>query len=118
MAAMPIYSKNLKKIFFSRTKRPMTLKLGLQHRVLEYYQVNSNNDTVLNLTYFTARSNLVPYVFVWKKGKTMDFSETIVVYDLKLATDDRSDKTFLLTSQLCPRGLYSPYPGAYTCIKS
>ena len=25
-----------------------------------------------------------------KKGKTMDFSETIVVYDLKLATDDRS----------------------------
>ena len=27
----------------------------------------------------------------------MDFSETIVVYDLKLATDDWSDK-FLLTS--------------------
>ena len=28
-------------------------------------------------------------------GKTIDFSETIVVYDLKLATDDRSDKKFL-----------------------
>ena len=27
MAAMPIYGKNLKKIFFSRTNRPMTLKL-------------------------------------------------------------------------------------------
>ena len=26
------------KIFFFRTKRPMTLKLGIQHRVLEYYQ--------------------------------------------------------------------------------
>ena len=37
-----------------------------------------------------------------KKGKTMDFSETIIVYDLKLATDDRSDKKFLLTSKLCP----------------
>ena len=34
----------------------------------------------------------------------MDFSETIVVYDLKLATDDRSDKKFLLTSKLCPLG--------------
>ena len=32
----------------------------------------------------------------------MDFSETIVVYDLKLATDDRSNKKFLLTSKLCP----------------
>ena len=27
MAAMPIYGKNLKKIFFSRINRPMTLKL-------------------------------------------------------------------------------------------
>ena len=27
----------------------------------------------------------------------MDFSETIVIYDFKLTTDDRSDKKFLLT---------------------
>ena len=45
-------------------------------------------------TYFTALSNFVPYAFVWEKGKTMDFSETIGVYDLKLASDDRSDKNF------------------------
>ena len=32
----------------------------------------------------------------------MDFSENIIIYDLKLATDDRSDKKFLLTSKLCP----------------
>ena len=31
-----------------------------------------------------ARSNLVPYAFVWEKGKTMDFSETIVVHDVKV----------------------------------
>ena len=31
MAAMPIYGKNRKKIFFSRTIRPMTLKLGMQY---------------------------------------------------------------------------------------
>ena len=72
----------------------MTLKLGVQHRVLNYYQIYSNNDPKLTLTYFMARSKLVPYVFVWEKGKTKDFSETIVVYDLKLA------------------------PRLYTCIKS
>ena len=118
MAAMPIYGKNLKRIF-SRTKRPMTLKLGMQHRVHEYYQVCSNDDSGLTLTYFTARSNLLPYAFVWEKGKTMDFSETIVVYDLKLATGDPSDKKFLLTSKLCPLvAVCPPAPGLFTCIKS
>ena len=29
MAAMPIYGKNLKKIFFSRTNRLMALKLSM-----------------------------------------------------------------------------------------
>ena len=33
---------------------------------------------------FTARSDLVPYAFVWEKIKTMGFSETIVVYDIKV----------------------------------
>ena len=96
----------------------MALELGMQHRVLEYYQVCSNNDPGLTLTYFTARSNLVPYAFVWEKGKTMDFSETIVVYDLKLATDDRNDKKFLMTSKRSPGGCMPPAPGLYTCIKS
>ena len=62
----------------------MTLKLGMRHRMLKYYQVCSNNDPGLTLTYFTAKSNLVPYAFVWEKGKTMDFSETIVVFDVKV----------------------------------
>ena len=44
----------------------------------------SNDDPGLTLTYFTARSNLVPYAFVGENGKTMDFSETIVVYDVKV----------------------------------
>ena len=29
-------------------------------------------------------SNYVPYAFVWEKVKTMDFSETIVVYNIKV----------------------------------
>ena len=60
-----------------------------------------------------ARSNLVPYAFVWEKGKTIDFSETIFVYDLKLATDDRFDKKFLLTSKLRPLGAVCPLPWGY-----
>ena len=73
MAAMPISGKNLKKKnFFSGTKRPMTLNLSMHHRVLEYYQICSNDDPGLTLTYFTARSNLAPYAFVWEKGKKTD----------------------------------------------
>ena len=62
----------------------MTLKHGMQHCVLEYNQICSNDDPGLTLTYFTARSNWVPYAFVWEKGKTMDVSKTIVVYDVNV----------------------------------
>ena len=42
----------------------MTLKLGMHHRVLEYYQICLNDALRLTLTYFMASSNLVPYDFV------------------------------------------------------
>ena len=48
----------------------------------------------------------------------MDFSETIVVYDLKLATDDRSDKVSVDIKTLSPGGCMPPALGLYTCIKS
>ena len=72
MTVMAIYGKNLKKIFNSRTKKPMTLNRGMHHWMLEYYQICSNDDRGLTKIYFTARSNLVPYASVWEKGKTMD----------------------------------------------
>ena len=56
----------------------MTLKFSMQHRVLEYYQFCSNDDSGLTLTYFTAMSNLVHYAFVWEKGKTMDFFQKLL----------------------------------------
>ena len=61
----------------------MTLKVGLQNWVLEYYQACSNEDPWLTLTNFT--SNLVHCACVWVKGKTktMGFSVTIIVYDIK-----------------------------------
>ena len=61
MAAMIIYGKNLKKIFFSGSKRPMTLKIGVQHRVFKYYKIYTNDAPGLTLTYFMAKSNLVHY---------------------------------------------------------
>ena len=65
----------------------MTLKLGIQHCVLEYYQICSSEAPGLTLTYFTARSNLVRYAFVWERVKTMGFSETVVVYDIKVGVE-------------------------------
>ena len=55
------------------------MKLVMQHRVLEFYQVCSNDTPGLTLTYF-----MVPYVLVWEKVKTMIFSETIVVCHIKI----------------------------------
>ena len=62
----------------------MTLKVCMRHQVLEYYQICPNDDPGLTLIYFTTKSNLVPYAFVWEKVKTMGFSKSIVVYDIKV----------------------------------
>ena len=45
----------------------------------------SNNDPGVTLTYFTARSNLVPLAFLLEKVKTEDFSETIAASDQKVS---------------------------------
>ena len=89
----------------------MTLKLGMQHRVHEYYQVCSNDDPRLDLFY--GKVKFGPLCICMGKGKTTDFSETIVVYDSKLATDDQSDKKFLLTSKFCPLEAVCPLPRGY-----
>ena len=119
MAAVAIYGKNLKKIFFSGTKRPMTLNLGMHHRVLEYYKICSIDDPGLTLTYFLARSNLVPYAFEWEKDKTVDFSETFVVYVIwNWQQMTEVTRSFCWHQNFVPWGLYAPAPGLYTCIKS
>ena len=66
MAGMLIYGKNPLKIFFSGTKGPMTLGCGMQHLRLGPNKVCSNDDLRLALTFFTARSNLLPYSFIWE----------------------------------------------------
>ena len=66
MAATPIYGKNPLKIFFSRTRRPMTLGLGMYNWGSGAYQVCSNDDPRLTLTSLTSRSNLLPNAFKWE----------------------------------------------------
>ena len=83
----------------------MTLKVCLQHPVLQYYQVFSNDDPGLTLTYFTSRSNLVPYAFVWEKVKTMDFLETIAVYDIKVGRCSQLNEYMKLYEYLRSRSL-------------
>ena len=74
-AAMRIYGKKSPCL----TKRPITLKLGLQYRLIDYYQIYSNDDTGMALTYFTAKSYLFPYDFVWEKDKN-----NIFVFNIKV----------------------------------
>ena len=49
MAAMPIYGKNPSKIF-SKTNRQISMKLGVKHQWLKYYNVYINHDPVVTLT--------------------------------------------------------------------
>ena len=53
------------------------MKLGMEHRVLEYYQDCSNDDAGLTVTYFTARSYLVPYLLYGKKVKQCIFRKLL-----------------------------------------
>ena len=52
MASRPIYGEKHSKISFFGTKRPMTLPLGMQHRVFKYFHICSNDEPGLTLTIF------------------------------------------------------------------
>ena len=45
-----------------------------------------------------SRSNSVPYPFVWEDGKTVDVSETSVVYDIKVGRYSQLNEYMKLTS--------------------
>ena len=74
MAAMAINRKKKPLKIFSRTRRPMILKLGVKHQGLELYKVYINHDLGTTLTYFTARSALVANAFEWEKNGKMLFN--------------------------------------------
>ena len=53
----------------------MTLNIGMQHRVLKYYQVCSDDDPGLTLVYFTVRSNWSVMLLYGKKVKQWIFQK-------------------------------------------
>ena len=73
MAAMPIYGKNPSNSFFSETNRLISMKLGVKHPWLKYYNVYINHDPVMTLTKFMARSTWVAHAFEWEKTVKMSF---------------------------------------------
>ena len=68
MATMPIYGQNSLNLFFSGTKRPLALGLGMEDWGCGPYQVSTNDEFRLTLTYFMARSNLIPNAVTWIKS--------------------------------------------------
>ena len=57
---------------------------------------------------------MVPYAFVWEKGKTMDFSETIVVYDAKVDRCSQLNEYMNLYEYQRPRSLIDLGPRSLT----
>ena len=77
MAATPIYGKNPLKIFFSRTRRLMTMGLSMWHCACRAYQVCSNDVPRLTLIYLTSRSNLLSNAFKTVFFLKVDFLNTV-----------------------------------------
>ena len=77
MDAMPISGKNLK-IHLLWNQKADDLESWYAALGTRELPSLSNDDPVMTLTYFTARSNLGPYAFVWEKVKTMDFFQKLL----------------------------------------
>ena len=81
MAATPIYDKKPLKFYFSRTNKPMALKLGMLHWVRKHSQGGSNYDPGLIMTYFTQKPKSLRLLY-WKKQNDL-FLQTITALGLK-----------------------------------
>ena len=76
MATMPIHGKNYLNILWNQ--RPLALGLGMQHCECGPYQVCTNDESRLTLTYFMARSNLIPNAFILGKSLNVHFSINVL----------------------------------------
>ena len=95
----------------SSSPEPMTWWLGMWHWGLGPIKVCSNSDPRL-ITYFTARSNLVSYAFIWRKTVRKSFNGR------NLQQMTRVTKGLCSYKNSDPKGLFVPAPGLYTCIKT
>ena len=59
------------------------MKLGMKHQRFKLIIFCSNDNPVLILTYFTARSNFATSVFIWENVTMLDTLEIIASCDLE-----------------------------------
>ena len=52
---------------------PLALGLNMEERGCRPYQVSKIDESRLTLTYFMARSNLIPNAFIWRKSSNVHF---------------------------------------------
>ena len=84
---------------------------------LSVCQVCSNDDPRLTFVLFTARSNLHPHAFVWRKCWKVIFSKYIKDKWLKLQGVIKVVKHFSHNQNFVPWGLSALAPGLYICNK-
>ena len=107
IAAMPIYSKNLKKSSSLEPKGRWSWNLVCS------IGCPSTNIFVQMMTLgwplpILRQGQIWSLMLLFGKKVKQWIFQKIVVYDLKLATGDRNDKKVLLTSKLCPLGAVCP----------
>ena len=68
ITTMPIYGKNPLNIFFSGTKGQWPWDLVCSIRDLGPTRIRTNDESRLTLTFFMARSNLIPNAFIWEQS--------------------------------------------------
>ena len=105
MAAMAINRKKPLKIFFSRTRRPMILRLGVKHQAMELYKVYINHDHGMTLT-FLRQGQLRSPMHLNGKSRKITFNGR------KLARNEQMDRKFMFMKIFLAQGVVCPCPGA------
>ena len=106
VTAMPIYGKNPSKssslepagdfqmwynylkILFPGTSGSISMKLGMKHQSFKLIIFCSNDNPLLILTYFTARSTFETSAFIWENVTMIDTLEMIASCDLELGLNE------------------------------
>ena len=103
MAAMAINRKKMK--IFSRTRRPMILKLGVKHQAMELYKAYINHDHGMTLT-FLRQGQLRSPMHLYGKNRKISFNGR------KHARYEQMDKKIMFMKIFWAQGVVCPCLGA------
>ena len=103
LASMAINRKH--KIFFSRTRRPMILKLGVKHQAMKLYKVYINHDHGMTLT-FLRQGQLRSPMHLHGKNRKISFNGR------KHARNELMDRKLMFMKIFWAKGVVCPCPRA------